>query len=143
MRKFFSWTITNWEGPFDYRLVTTGSDDELGIHGTAHEPEHVTTDTFGVESVGNSLKKIVEAGGAVTQPKKAVPGIGYVAYCTDTEEPVWCHTARHVYEIVAVNKAMRKKVQLLSWDTSRITEKLPILRVVNAFPSDRHDKARL
>jgi predicted enzyme related to lactoylglutathione lyase len=35
--------------------------------------------------VDNSLKKIVEAGGAVTQPKKAVLGIGYVAYCTDIE----------------------------------------------------------
>ena len=48
-------------------------------------PEQVTTDTIGVESVDNSLKKIVETGGTITQPKKAVPGIGYVAYCTDTE----------------------------------------------------------
>jgi len=86
--KAFGWTITKWEGPFDYWLVTTGSDDELGINGAITPrmmPEQVTTDTIGVESVDDSLKKIVEAGGTITQPKQAVPGIGYVAYCTDTE----------------------------------------------------------
>ena len=86
--KAFGWTITKWEGPFDYWLVTTGSDDEPGINGAITPrmmPEQVTTDTIGVESVDDSLKKIVEAGGTVSQPKQAVPGIGYIAYCTDTE----------------------------------------------------------
>jgi predicted enzyme related to lactoylglutathione lyase len=86
--KAFGWTITKWEGPFDYWLVTTGSDDEIGINGAITPrmmPEQVTTDTIGVESVDDSLKKIVEAGGTITQPKQAVPGIGYVAYCTVTE----------------------------------------------------------
>jgi predicted enzyme related to lactoylglutathione lyase len=86
--KVFGWTITKWGGPFDYWLVTTGSDDEPGINGAITprmRPEQVTTETIGVESVDDSLKKIVEAGGTITQPKQAVPGIGYVAYCTDTE----------------------------------------------------------
>jgi predicted enzyme related to lactoylglutathione lyase len=86
--KVFGWSITKWEGPFDYWLVTTGSDDEPGINGAITPrmmPEQVTTDTIGVESVDDSLKKIVEAGGTVSQPKQAVPGIGYIAYCTDTE----------------------------------------------------------
>jgi predicted enzyme related to lactoylglutathione lyase len=86
--KVFGWTITKWEGPFDYWLVTTGSDDELGINGAITPriiSEQVTTDTIGVESLDNSLKKIVEVGGTITQPKQAIPGIGYIAYCTDTE----------------------------------------------------------
>ena len=86
--KVFGWTLTKWEGPFDYWLVTTGSDDELGINGAITPriiSEQVTTDTIGVESLDNSLKKIVEAGGTITQPKQAIPGIGYIAYCTDTE----------------------------------------------------------
>jgi predicted enzyme related to lactoylglutathione lyase len=87
-KKAFGWTITKWEGPFDYWLVTTGSDDELGINGAIIPrimSEQVTTDTIGVESLDNSLKKIVEAGGTIKQPKQAIPGIGYIAYCTDTE----------------------------------------------------------
>jgi uncharacterized protein len=86
--KVFGWSITKWEGPFDYWLVTTGSDDEPGINGAITPrmmPEQVTTDTISVESVDDSLKKIVEAGGTISQPKQAVPGIGYIAYCTDTE----------------------------------------------------------
>ena len=88
IKKVFGWTITKWDGPFDYWLVTTGSDDELGINGAIMPriiSEQVTTDTIGVESLDNSLKKIVEAGGTVKQPKQAIPGIGYIAYCTDTE----------------------------------------------------------
>jgi predicted enzyme related to lactoylglutathione lyase len=86
--KVFGWTITKWEGPFDYWLVTTVSDDEPGINGAITPrmmPEQVTTDTIGVESLDDSLKKIVEAGGTITQPKQAVPGVGYIAYCSDTE----------------------------------------------------------
>ena len=49
-------------------------------------PEQATIVTVGVESVDESLKKIVEAGGTITQLKQAVPGIGYVAYCTDQRE---------------------------------------------------------
>lgn len=47
--------------------------------------EQVTTDTIAVESVDDSLEQIVAAGGTVARPKQAIPGIGYVAYCTDME----------------------------------------------------------
>jgi predicted enzyme related to lactoylglutathione lyase len=80
--------IVKWEGPFDYWQVTTGPEDEPGING-ANLPrrmaEQVTTDTIAVESVDDSLEQIVAAGGTITQPKQAIPGIGYIAYFTDTE----------------------------------------------------------
>jgi len=90
--KVFGWTITKWEGPFDYWLITTGPDDEPGINGAImprRMPEQVTVDTMSVESVDDFTKRIVEAGGTVMIPKQAVPGQGYLAYCTDTEGNVF------------------------------------------------------
>ena len=90
--KVFGWTINKWEGPMDYWLITAGPDDEPGINGAITPrmmPEQVTTDTISVESVDESVKKIEEAGGRVTLPKRVIPGIGYIAYCTDTEGNVF------------------------------------------------------
>jgi len=28
----FGWTVTKWDGPVDYWLVTTGSENEAGIN---------------------------------------------------------------------------------------------------------------
>ena len=86
--KVFGWTIVKWEGPFDYWQITTGPDDQPGINGAITPRmtrEQVTTDTIAVESIDDSLEQIVAAGGTITQPKQAIPGIGYIAYCTDTE----------------------------------------------------------
>jgi predicted enzyme related to lactoylglutathione lyase len=90
--KVFGWTITKWEGPMDYWLVATGPDDEPGIHG-AITPRmmtgQVTANTISVASVDDFTTKIVDAGGNVMVPKRAVPGQGYLAYCTDTEGNVF------------------------------------------------------
>jgi predicted enzyme related to lactoylglutathione lyase len=43
------------------------------------------TNTIGVDSVDEFLNKIEAAGGAVIAPKTAVPGVGWFAYCADTE----------------------------------------------------------
>jgi predicted enzyme related to lactoylglutathione lyase len=86
--KVFGWTITKWEGPFDYWLISAGRDDEPGINGAIMPrvmPEQVTVDTINVKSADDSVKKIEKAGGTVTMPKRVIPGIGYIAYCTDTE----------------------------------------------------------
>ena len=164
--KVFGWTITKWEGPFDYWLVTTGSDDELGINGAITPrmvPEQVTTDTIGVESVDNSLKRLWKREVPSRSQKKAVLGIGYVAYCTDTEGNLFGviqpDMSAKFWQLARLRERRRSS---LRWDASRITAKLPISRVVNAFPSgrqdstirhaslkvstqlcDRHDKARL
>ena len=90
--KVFGWTITKWEGPMDYWLVTGGPDDEPGINGAITPrmaPEQVTTDTIAIESVDDFVKKVEEAGGTVALPKRVVPGIGYLAYCKDTEGNVF------------------------------------------------------
>jgi predicted enzyme related to lactoylglutathione lyase len=90
-QKVFNWKIEKWAGPMDYWMVTTGEDKQLGINGgiTARANLAATTNTVDVPSVDSFLKKITEAGGKVVMPKTAVPGIGYMAYCADTEGNVF------------------------------------------------------
>src|SRR5512136_799804 len=75
--KVFGWAITKWEGPMDYWLVTTGPEDEPGINGAITPrmmPEQVTADTVSVTLVDDATQRVVEAGGSVMMPKRAVPG---------------------------------------------------------------------
>jgi predicted enzyme related to lactoylglutathione lyase len=41
--------------------------------------------TFGVESVDAYVQKAVAAGGKLALPKKAIPGLAWLAYGTDIE----------------------------------------------------------
>jgi hypothetical protein len=36
-----------------------------------------------VESVDEYVRKVEESGGKVVVPKMAIPGVGWLAYCTD------------------------------------------------------------
>jgi predicted enzyme related to lactoylglutathione lyase len=85
--KVFGWKIEKWAGPVDYWLVTTGEDSEPGINGaiTPRSDNLSTVNTIGVNSVDDFVKKITGAGGKVVAPKMAIPGMGYYAYCEDTE----------------------------------------------------------
>lgn len=86
-KKVFNWKIETWAGPMDYWLVTAGDEKEPGINGAITPKANltVTTNTINVPSVDDFVKKIKDAGGKVLQGKMAVPGIGYMAYCADTE----------------------------------------------------------
>jgi predicted enzyme related to lactoylglutathione lyase len=82
----FGWEISSWGGPAEYRLATTGPEDAPGINGALTPrsgnwaPVHI-----GVVSVDEALKKVEQSGGEVVTPKMPIPGIGYMAYCKDTE----------------------------------------------------------
>jgi predicted enzyme related to lactoylglutathione lyase len=45
----------------------------------------VLVNTIGVPSVDEFIKKVEAAGGKVIAPKMPIPGVGWFAYCTDTE----------------------------------------------------------
>jgi predicted enzyme related to lactoylglutathione lyase len=84
--KVFDWKIQKWEGPQDYWLLMTG--EGQGIDGglMKRSPEFPpTTNSIDVSSVDEFAQKILDSGGKVVVPKMALPGIGYLAYCTDTE----------------------------------------------------------
>jgi uncharacterized protein len=44
-----------------------------------------TTNTVGVDSVDSAVEAAKRAGGKLVQPKTHIPGVGYYAYCQDTE----------------------------------------------------------
>ncbi len=82
----FGWKINKWEGPQPYWLCETGTGD--GINGGImnRSPQFKTvTNTIDVPSLDDYTKKVTKAGGKVVAPKMTIPGVGYLAYCTDTE----------------------------------------------------------
>jgi predicted enzyme related to lactoylglutathione lyase len=83
----FDWKINKWDGPMDYWLVMTGEEGVPGIDGAISPREEGATVTYVVDvpSVDEYVDRIVAAGGAIVLPKHEVPGVGYLAYCTDTE----------------------------------------------------------
>lgn len=84
----FGWKIEKWEGPVDYWLVSTGKDSEPGINGgikNREGPQQATINTIEVSSIDDLFKRITQAGGKPITPKMEIPGVGFHAYCEDTE----------------------------------------------------------
>jgi predicted enzyme related to lactoylglutathione lyase len=75
----FGWKINPFPNspPGEHEYIDTG--------GTDASPEHAIMTYFGVPSVTKFIAKIAKLGGAVCEPKTAVPGAGYLAVCKDTE----------------------------------------------------------
>jgi predicted enzyme related to lactoylglutathione lyase len=87
-RDVFGWQFRKWDGPMPYWLITTGAEGERGIDGgmmPRQAPGASTVNTIGVESIDATLKTIEAKGGRTVVPRMAVPGIGWLAYCVDTE----------------------------------------------------------
>ncbi|MFQ6124624.1 MAG: VOC family protein [Candidatus Heimdallarchaeota archaeon] len=83
----FGWKIEKWDGPIDYWLITTGEESEPGIDGglMRRENSETTINTVEVPSLDEFVEKIAKAGGKVVRPKSTIPGVGYMAYCHDSE----------------------------------------------------------
>jgi uncharacterized protein len=87
-KKIFGWQFQKWEGPMEYWLVSTGAKEQPGIDGgmmPRQHPGHGTVNTIGVASVDAAIVTIEKHGGRVVTPKMPIPGVGYFAYCADTE----------------------------------------------------------
>ena len=87
-KKAFGWKIERWPGPTDYWLVNTGAEGTPGINGglmKRGDPVKATTNTVDVETVEGALAAVASAGGKTVMPKTPIPGVGYFAYCQDTE----------------------------------------------------------
>lgn len=85
----FDWKTQKWEGPEDYWLVSTGEDGP-GINGglyRRHEGMSFNShiNTIDVPSVEDYLARVESAGGKRVTGKITLPGVGYFAYCQDTE----------------------------------------------------------
>ena len=97
-RAVFGWEIRKWDTPaFDYWILMTAPDGstEPGINGgiigrqgpapKGGEPVNAFVCTIGVPNVEDYIKKIIKAGGKNVVPKMAIPGLAWIAYCTDIE----------------------------------------------------------
>ena len=109
-RDIFGWEIKEWvvEGtkvPEEnrYWLVMTGKEEEsrpsqnatAGINGgivkrrgpgpKGGEPVTSYVCTVDVPNLDETLEDVVKHGGALSVPKMAIPGVGWLAYCKDTE----------------------------------------------------------
>ena len=92
-KSLFGWEFTKWAGPQPYWLIKTGAATQPGIDGGLVPRRGIidgqaviafvcTVDTV---SVDDSVKKAQAAGGTSVVPKMAIPGVGWLAYCKDTE----------------------------------------------------------
>jgi hypothetical protein len=88
----FDWKIEQW-GAVEYWLVTTGPDDRPGINGGLLPRRGVIDGqaviayvcTVDVDNLDASVAQALTLGGQLALPKMAVPGMGWLAYCKDTE----------------------------------------------------------
>lgn len=91
--KVFGWNILKWEGPVEYWLIETGPKDQPGIDGgivrrrseISGQAVIAFVCTIDVPSIDDFIKKIEENKGQVVVTKTAIPGVGWSAYCKDTE----------------------------------------------------------
>ena len=101
-RGVFGWTISEWvvEGvkiPDEnrYWLVGTGASGEPGIDGgmvirrgappVAGQAVNAFVCTIGVDALDALVSAALAAGGTMAVPKMPIKGVGWLAYCHDTE----------------------------------------------------------
>jgi hypothetical protein len=101
-RQVFGWTINEWTIPGveipqenRYWLAVTGAPPAPGIDGgilvrrgappADGQPVNAYVCTIGVASIDDSVTKALAAGGTLALPKMPIKGVGWLAYCKDTE----------------------------------------------------------
>jgi predicted enzyme related to lactoylglutathione lyase len=88
----FGWFVEKWQTPSDYWMVSGGEEDDPGVNGAIMHrpaPEWGVVNTIDVSDLEASLTRVAEAGGEVVRDKAAVPHMGWIAYCRDTEGNVF------------------------------------------------------
>ncbi|WP_394339714.1 VOC family protein [Methanosarcina flavescens] len=95
----FGWKIERSEGSLEYWNITTDNSDEPGIDGGlmkrqggepgADTPIGTYICTIDVPNIDEYLRRIQKSGGIVTMEKKPIRGVGWYAYCLDTEKNIF------------------------------------------------------
>jgi uncharacterized protein len=95
----FGWKIERWEGSMEYWNIKTGKQGEPGIDGglmkrqggepRADTPISTYICTIDVLDIDIYLNKIQQHGGKVTMEKRPIRGVGWFAYCLDTERNIF------------------------------------------------------
>jgi len=91
-KKFYS-ALLGWKfesfPEMQYNLITTANLDGTpgvgGGMGKRMEPSQRMMNYFGVPSIETAMTQVKSLGGKLISEKMAVPGMGYLANCMDTE----------------------------------------------------------
>ena len=91
--RLFDWKFDKWGGPLEYWTIKTGDSSKPGIDGglvrrmgeVDGQAVIAYVCTVDVASLDDSVAQALELGGAVALPKMPIPGVGWLAYCKDTE----------------------------------------------------------
>ena len=89
-RSVFSWQVNKWEGPEDYWLIQTGTEEEPGVTGGVAgriKPEDTTAVVFDVVSVDEVSKKVVDAGGNIREEKRLFQALDILS-CVETQKVI-------------------------------------------------------
>lgn len=84
--KIFGWKLSKFDGPVEYWLAQTTEPGKPGINGgimPSKDGQPRTINTIQVPDVDEYVAKAVAAGGQICLPKMAIPGVGWLAYCSD------------------------------------------------------------
>jgi predicted enzyme related to lactoylglutathione lyase len=84
----FGWKIKAFPGMADYWHIDTGGGDESpdgGLMRRMHERQPITS-YINVPSISRAIAKVERLGGKVCKGRTAVPQMGWLAICRDTEE---------------------------------------------------------
>ena len=98
----FGWEFTKWDGPITYWSIRTGGDSEPGIDGgllPQQSKDQPCVNTIRVDNLDMTIALVAAAGGTTVLSKMAVPGVGWIAYCRDTEG--------HVFGIIQLDESAR------------------------------------
>src|SRR5262245_28750965 len=82
------WTFSKWDGAADYWMVNTGPNGEPGINGgllRRQHPGQPCVNSMFVENLDATLAAVEAHGGSCVVPRMPVAGVGWLAYCKDTE----------------------------------------------------------
>jgi predicted enzyme related to lactoylglutathione lyase len=91
--QLFDWQFNKWEGPMPYWLIKTGQAPQPGIDGGLLQRQCEIDGqaviayvcTVDVPALDEYVAKALAAGGTMALPKMPIPGVGWLAYCKDTE----------------------------------------------------------
>lgn len=87
----FGWKFNKFggDGQMEYWMISTGEgpgiDGGLSRRGPHTTNPTATSNTIDVPNLDEFMGKVEGAGGKVLQPRMGIPGVGWFAYCADTE----------------------------------------------------------
>jgi predicted enzyme related to lactoylglutathione lyase len=98
--ELFGWNIEKWSGSenmpegMEYWMITTTDDKGNksltgGMMNRQNPQQQGITNYINVKSVQEHSSKVEQLGGKVNMQKTPVPGMGYFAVCTDTENNIF------------------------------------------------------